>query len=305
MYVMRRLLVAAIAAVTVMASGDATLAQGVPAEIPPASFRGDQYVDSRGCAFVRVGVGGNTQWVPRVGRDRRQICRQTPTGGASAGRIAQAPVNQPGVTIIGGAATAAAAAPVRSVPAPRTTANAATLPPPVVIAPPAAAAPALRSVGTQPRPPAVQPRRVATTPRTVPPAASGVCSNLPADIRGYFTGPNPRCGPQAVHPGDTIRGVDRTSALGRQAAPAPRQLVRYAVNPPPGYRAAWDDGRLNPYRGITVADGQRQMEQVWTNALPRRLVGSPEHAVTGILTGNTRDAGPARLVRGQLVILRP
>jgi hypothetical protein len=281
MYVMRRALVAAVTVFAVMAGGGAVLAQAVPAEIPSTSFRGDQYVDSRGCAFVRVGVGGNTQWVPRVGRDRRPMCGFAPTSSASTGGAAPAPQNRQAITIIGGAA----AAPVQTAPA--------------------QTAPALRSIATQPRPLVVQ-RPVATAPRAVPPAtAPGACPNLPADIRGYFTGANVRCGPQAVHPGDAARRIGRTSALGGEAGPAIRQLVRFEIDPPAGYRAAWDDGRLNPYRGLAMVGGQRQMEQVWTNSLPRRLVGAPERAVPVLQMLDARDAGPAALVPARLVILRP
>ena len=54
---------------------------GPPAEIPPPSFQGNQYVDSRGCVFVRAGFQGAESWVPRVGRNRQQICGARPSLG--------------------------------------------------------------------------------------------------------------------------------------------------------------------------------------------------------------------------------
>jgi hypothetical protein len=105
-----------------------------------------------------------------------------------------------------------------------------------------------------------------------------------------------------VHPGDAARGIDRSSALGEGAGAAIRQVVRYEVNPPSGYRAAWDDGRLNPYRGLGSAGGQRQMEAVWTNTTPRRLVGSEPRGFRALVA---RASRPAELAPGQLVIVRP
>ena len=57
---------------------------GGPANPPPAGFTGQQFVDNRGCVFLKAGYGGQTTWVPRVGRDRKVMCGYPPTGTTSA-----------------------------------------------------------------------------------------------------------------------------------------------------------------------------------------------------------------------------
>ncbi len=50
-----------------------------PANYPPSGFKGRQFIDNRGCIFVRAGFGNKVVWVPRVDRGGRLLCGYKPT----------------------------------------------------------------------------------------------------------------------------------------------------------------------------------------------------------------------------------
>lgn len=50
-----------------------------PREMPPVEFVGRQYVDSRGCAYVRRHAHGKVVWVARLGEGHRPLCGLRPT----------------------------------------------------------------------------------------------------------------------------------------------------------------------------------------------------------------------------------
>lgn len=58
-----------------------------PAELPPAGFIGDQFVDSRGCIYIRAGRDGAIQWIPRVTRDRKLVCGFAPSFPTSSTQV--------------------------------------------------------------------------------------------------------------------------------------------------------------------------------------------------------------------------
>ncbi|KIN61968.1 Sporulation domain protein [Sulfitobacter noctilucicola] len=274
-----------------------------PAEFPPTSYKGKQYVDSQGCVFIRAGIDGNVSWVPRVSRDRKTVCGFKPTNAGSVAAAPAAPAPAPVQITLDDATTTAAPAPAAR-PAPRRTAQVAA-PAPRRVAKPkvvrqtarrAAPKPAPRIVAPAPQVirPAPQVRRVTTAPQ----AAAGCGAT--AISRQYMRGEGVRCGPQSepIIGNRTAAVVPQARAYGQQTAGhttairphyntghtissntrivpkhvAKRRINTTNVNVPKGYREVWDDDRLNPRRAEQTLGGRSQMLLVWTQTVPRRLI---------------------------------
>lgn len=312
-----------------------------PAEFPPASYKGKQYVDSKGCVFIRAGIDGNVSWVPRMTRARKAVCGFQPSLGS---RVASAPAaaaptprSQP-TEITVNAAPAATTPPQR--PAPQR-ATAARKPAPVVVrqtAPRPTPAPKPKVVAKPTKPTIAQPPvRVAREAVTSCPGASAISQRY---LRGS-SGLPVRCGPQAAPivgtrvagapvptaPKAQGKAIVQRPAAGATTATAtvtsttriaPKHVVTNRANTqnvavPHGYKKVWEDGRLNSKRAEQNLQGRADMLLVWTQTVPRRLInqhtGRDVTATVPLIYPYTnlerqrRELGQVTLVRrdGQLV----
>ncbi len=261
-----------------------------PVNFPPGSYKGKQFVDNNGCAFVRAGIDGRVNWIPRVTRSRKLLCGLKPTFSGAEANLAQAQSANAPVQITNNEAPAAAApAPA---PAPR-----------VAAAKPAAA----------PKP---APRQVQRVTRAT------TCANFTGISAQYAgSGPGVRCGSQTQpvtgavqvqrQPVTVMRNgqkktvqqrvvqqptaapkisgketgqriITRNSQTGQiNAAGNTRVVPRHVYNQqqrsavtnkvPKGFRKAWDDDRLNPKRAQMTVEGIRQSDLIWTRTIPRKL----------------------------------
>jgi len=82
----RLVCLAGLISVALGAGAPAALAQGGPAERPPVDFAGRQFVDSRGCVFVRA-PADRSRWVPRRAADGVPLCGFRPTLAGRASRV--------------------------------------------------------------------------------------------------------------------------------------------------------------------------------------------------------------------------
>lgn len=260
-----------------------------PAETPPASFTGKQYIDSRGCVYIRAGFGGRVTWVPRVTRSRKLVCGQQPSLGAPSQAAQAAPRAAP---------KAAPAKVVRKATAPKIPAGAKVVKRTTKVIP---AAPkttrVVRKAAPAPQPqtqtrrvvrrvvPAQQQKAQTTGARqqvdpklgTVPPRVIYRCGA--SEFSSQFINDGARCGPQSGNARTILR--EEVSPQSRNQVPqgqrvgpkgANRKIAESRLPVPAGYKSAWNDGRLNPLRGVGTTSGQAQMGLVWSNTVPRYLI---------------------------------
>ncbi len=286
---------------------------GGPAELPPASYRGLQYVDSRGCVFMRVESSGAARWYPRVNAARKPVCNQARPQ-VVADTAEDIPAVAPKVMAAAPVAVTAVPAPVmKPKAAPMETVASRMMPKAAVtpIAPVAAA----RAVDTR-----YEAARMAGPSKgqigcyTSAPVAevvrlrNGGTAVMCTRGDGTTVGWRPPIYPAGSPPGVSLRDpVQVTRATGNPASMASESYPQNAGNVtavPKGYRLAWKDGRLNPMRGKGTQSGQVAQDQIWTRDVPAKLVSEVARKKVVLPTGQTNVtlstmSAPAKTLRSQ------
>ncbi|MFM2355771.1 MAG: hypothetical protein RLZZ528_1507 [Pseudomonadota bacterium] len=230
-----------------------------PAEVPPASYSASQYVDSKGCVFVRAGYAGQVTWVPRVTRDRKVICGQAPSLAAAARPAVTAPASEEAKAVAEGSSAPARLA--EAEPKPQAAQVAAS---PAVEAAEAPASLRLVSVAT------------------VPSDGTG-CAGKTATAERFTLSDGRtvlRCGAPVADPVSYLNGAGLGVTV-TGAAPV-RQAEAPAARLPQGYEPAWDDDRLNPNRGArTSAAAAEPVARVEAAAPSPAVAATPQSGPGG------------------------
>lgn len=267
---------------------------GGPSNLPPAGFKGQQFVDNRGCVFLKAGYGGQTTWVPRVSRDRKALCGYPPTFGArpviemadETAPAAPAPVAKPAPVV--------AAAPVMTAPVAK----------PVAVATVKAPAPYVESaprgtyeaVASGPGPGKIGCYTSAPVAERVKLRSGGtavVCTRGDGSMTGWRPPVYPRGAGVGAALSDGPGVVASRGATGSAGYVETYAAASDAVpTPPAGYELAWKDDRLNPNRGKGTAEGWAAQDQVWTRKVPAKLVADQPVAKRKkvVITYSTKNA---------------
>ncbi|MCA0922253.1 SPOR domain-containing protein [Pseudooceanicola nanhaiensis] len=287
-----------------------------PAEYPPSSFSGNQYVDSEGCVFIRAGIDGAVTWVPRMARNREQVCGFKPSLGDTASQTAMAPAmsTEKAVTI-------EAAAPENAAPAPV-----------AVQQPQVVAAPAPRSVRPAPAAPVASAAPVVMAPAAAPVRTASAApvttvqraSPSPAPGPTVFAGPNDTPAPLAAPMRTTGLAVPvtaapapvyRTGTVAPKApqvaysGPAPNPPTRYVVRTPQAAPATvpapttYAAPSVAPKAAQVTYTGRVPAATVVANSAPRTVTTSANTQGTVLYsrTGVPSGAVPGRVVvRGEV-----
>ena len=301
--VLKLISVAVVAAVFGAASAQAqSVARvGGPANLPPAGYQGQQWVDSRGCVFLKAGYGGQVNWVPRVGRDRRAMCGYPPTGTtraaievateaemaappAAVAEAAPAPrvmaAVEPVVPVVPRAQVVLRPAPVLADPVVAAPKLAARPAPYVEVAPSggyevvASGGPSRGQIGCYSSAP------VAERVKTRNGGTVVVCTRGDGTLTGWRPPVYPQgagvgaalTDPVIASRGDHSGGHFSHGASGRDGHGHSHGHADAVPTPPKGYKLAWKDDRLNPNRGKGTAQGWADQDQVWTRKVPSELV---------------------------------
>jgi hypothetical protein len=135
-------------------------------------------------------------------------------------------------------------------------------------------------------------------------ASTSVCADLDPVAQAYMqphAGQAVRCGPQVPLFAPTPRG--KITAAQPVVQQIPREvstgglapIVTTSSEPHGGWKPAFKDGRLNPYRGPRTQSGDAQMAQRWNTKTPMGMVAAPQQRViyVPVARASTKSVAPA------------